>query len=105
MRTPGGYRRAAGACLNLAQEYDETSTKRELAEISISRSVRNQSLRWNDAAICQIEHNLTISVLNRQGLRSCEVMADDLRRLLPGPFLLCPTLPLFQIAPSNARQA
>ena len=51
MRTPGGYRRAAGACLNLAQEYDETSTKRELAEISISRSVRNQSLRQNDADI------------------------------------------------------
>jgi hypothetical protein len=33
-RAAGEYRRFAEACLNLVQEYNETSTKRELAEMA-----------------------------------------------------------------------
>ena len=33
-RAAGEYRRAAEACLNLVQEYNETSSKRVLAEMA-----------------------------------------------------------------------
>jgi len=33
-RAAGDYRRAAEACLNLVQEYNETSSKRVLAEMA-----------------------------------------------------------------------